>query len=56
MNVSSEVYYIKNNPSEVSSDLCKDAGVGVEQMLVSSLSISGYEGEVWFSTGVWTEW
>ena len=56
MNVSSEVYCIKNNPSEVSIDLCKDAGVGVEQILVSTLSISGYGREVWLSAGVWIEW
>ena len=34
---------------EVRSDLCKNSGVGEEQILVSTLSTSGYGGEVWVS-------
>ena len=46
MNVYSGVYCIKNNPSKVRSDVCKDTEVGEEQILVPILSISGHGGQV----------
>ena len=40
----------KNNPSELRSDFFKDTEVGGEQILVSTLLISGCGGEVCIST------
>ena len=49
LNISSGVYCVKNNPSEVRSDLCKVTGIGEEQILVSNFSISSYGGKIWVS-------
>ena len=46
LNISSGVYCVKNNPSEVRSDLCKVTGIGEEQILVSTFSISSYGGKI----------
>ena len=51
LNVSSGVYCIKKKHSEVGSGVCKDADVGVEQILVFTLIIIGCREKVFIS--VW---
>ena len=46
LNASSRIDCLKNISSKVRSDLCKDAGIGGGNILVSTLPISGCGGEV----------
>ena len=50
LDLSSGEYCVQNNSSEVRNDLFKDSWIGGKKKLVSTFSISGCWGVVWFTT------